>query len=44
MKVDIKPKQLIEASTDDRGRFTLGSDYANQEVTLLVVEDSDDDE
>ena len=38
MKVDVQPKQVIEATTDRRGRFTLGSEYANQDVTVLVVE------
>lgn len=38
MKVEIQPKQVVEATTDRRGRFTLGSEYANQEVTVLVVE------
>jgi len=38
MKVDVQPKQVVEATTDRRGRFTLGSEYANQDVTVLVVE------
>ena len=42
LKVEITPKKVIEASTDRRGRFTLGSEYANQEVTVLVVETEDD--
>lgn len=42
MKVEIKPKDLVEAKTDRRGRFTLGSDYANQNVTVLVVESDEE--
>jgi len=38
MKVDVQPKQVVEATTDRRGRFTLGSEYANQDVTVLVVD------
>ena len=38
MKVELKPKDLQTKSTDSRGRFTLGSEYANKEVTVMVVE------
>lgn len=38
MKVDISPKDLITKRTDNRGRLTLGSEYANQEVTVIVAE------
>jgi len=43
MKVDIDPMKILEKETDSRGRFTLGSDWANQEVKLLIVEDENDD-
>jgi hypothetical protein len=39
LTVEVDPKALYEKSTDDRGRFTLGSEYANQDVKLLVIED-----
>lgn len=35
--VELDPKDLQEKTTDRRGRFTLGSGYANQEVKILVV-------
>lgn len=38
LTVEIEPKDLMEKTTDRRGRFTLGSEYADQEVTILVVE------
>ena len=38
MKVELKPKDLQTKSTDSRGRFTLGSEYAHKEVTVMVVE------
>ena len=38
MMVDIKPTDLITKRTDPRGRITLGSEYANQEVTVIVAE------
>ena len=38
MKVEISPKDLITKRTDNRGRLTLGSEYANQEVTVIVAE------
>jgi len=43
MKVDIDPKAILQKETDSRGRFTLGSEWANQEVKLLVVEDENDE-
>lgn len=39
MKVEIDPSDLVERSTDDRGRFYLGSEYANQNVKVLILED-----
>jgi len=38
MKVEVEPKQLIEKKTDDRGRLTIGSEYKNQKVKVLIVE------
>lgn len=37
--VDVEPRQLIERKTDDRGRVTLGSEYANETVKILILED-----
>lgn len=31
-------ERLIEATTDSRGRVTLGSEYGNKDVTLAVVD------
>jgi len=46
MKVHIDSKDdIIEAKTDSRGRLTLGSEYANSEVQLAVLEvDPEEDE
>jgi len=41
LTIEIEPKDLVEATTDRRGRFTLGTDYANEDVTVLVVETDD---
>jgi len=38
VKVEFEPVEVIEKATDERGRVTLGSDYANQDVKLLVIE------
>jgi len=38
LTVEVDPKALLEKETDSRGRFTLGSEYANQEVKILVIE------
>jgi len=42
MKVDVTPKEVVEKTTDDRGRFNLGTEYANQDVRLLIVEADDE--
>jgi hypothetical protein len=39
MKVEIDPQELVERSADDRGRITLGSDYANENVKVLILND-----
>lgn len=38
MKVDVEVSDLVERATDDRGRLTLGSEYANADVTVAVLE------
>ena len=39
MKVYVESKdQIIEKRADSRGRVTLGSEYANKEVQLAVLE------
>ncbi|WP_336346095.1 hypothetical protein [Halalkalicoccus ordinarius] len=39
MKVYVKSKeQIIEKRADSRGRVTLGSEFANKEVQLAVLE------
>ncbi len=35
------PKDLITKKTDSRGRITLGTEYANEEVTVAVLEVSE---
>jgi len=41
MNVDVTPKQVVEKTADDRGRITLGAEYANEDVQLLIVENDD---
>ena len=44
MKLYIESKdQLLERTADGRGRITLGSQYADQDVTLAVI-DADGDQ
>jgi hypothetical protein len=38
MKVDVEVSDLVERATDDRGRLTLGSEYADKTVTVAVLE------
>jgi len=38
MKVYVESKdEIVEATTDSRGRLTLGSEYANEQVTVAVL-------
>lgn len=41
MKVVISKDDVVEATTDDRGRVYLGSEYANQNVEVAVLEAED---
>jgi hypothetical protein len=42
LKVEIEPNELVEKTADDRGRITLGTDYKNQDVKLLILGESDE--
>lgn len=45
MKVYVESKdEIVEATTDSRGRVTLGSEYANSEVQLAILEVESDEE
>lgn len=35
------PKDVVTKTTDDRGRITLGTDYAGRRVTVAVVDVED---
>lgn len=43
MQVEISAKDVDEYKADDRGRVTLGADYAGKRVTVAVVEVEDED-
>lgn len=43
MKVEVSAKDIEERSADDRGRVTLGAEYAGKTVTVAVLEVEDDD-
>jgi len=40
LTIECEPKQVVQKTTDRRGRLTLGKEYGDQEVTVLVVEPS----
>jgi len=43
MKVYVESKeQIVERKADDRGRVTLGSEYADEEVQIAIL-DADED-
>jgi len=35
------PRDIVTKTTDSRGRITLGSEYADTEVTVAVIETHD---
>jgi len=37
MKVEVKPDDVDEYPADNRGRITLGSDYAGETVEVAVL-------
>lgn len=39
MYVRINPDDVIEATTDSRGRVYLGSEYADSEVEIAVLDE-----
>ena len=42
MKIECTPKEVVSKTTDNRGRLNLGTEYADQHVTVLIVETDDD--
>jgi len=42
LQIDVEVSELVERATDDRGRLTLGSEYANADVTVAVLEVDDE--
>lgn len=43
MKIVVKSEDVQELKTDDRGRVYLGSEYANKEVEVAVLDVYEDD-
>lgn len=39
MQIDVEPSAVIEKDTDSRGRLTLGTEYADETVTVLVLDE-----
>lgn len=42
MNVEVSATDVEERKADDRGRVTLGSEYAGKTVTVAVLEVEDD--
>lgn len=42
MKVEVSATDIEERKADDRGRVTLGADYAGKTVTVAVLEVEDE--
>lgn len=42
MQVEVSAKDVNEKKADDRGRVTLGAEYAGKTVTVAVLEVEDD--
>ena len=43
MKVEVDPLEIQERAADERGRITIGMEYADETVTVAVIEVEDDD-
>lgn len=39
LKVEIEPEELVEKKADSRGRVNLGTDFADQDVKILILSD-----
>jgi hypothetical protein len=37
MKVEISKSDIVEATTDSRGRIYLGTEYANKNVEVAIL-------
>lgn len=42
MKVEVKATAIEEKKADDRGRVTIGADYAGKTITVAVLEVEDE--
>lgn len=42
MQVEVSAKDVDEYKADDRGRITLGAEYADKTVTVAVIEAEDE--
>ena len=42
MKVEVKATDVEEKKADDRGRVTLGAEFAGKNVTVAVLEVEDE--
>jgi hypothetical protein len=42
MQVEVSAKNIEEKKADDRGRVTLGAEYAGKTVTVAVLEVEDE--
>ena len=42
MQVEVSPTEVEERKADDRGRVTLGAEYAGKTVTVAVLEVDDE--
>ena len=41
MDVNVSKDDIVEATTDDRGRVYLGTEYANRSVEVAVLDAGD---
>jgi hypothetical protein len=39
VKIEISKDDIVEATTDDRGRIYLGTEYANRSVEVAILSD-----
>jgi hypothetical protein len=44
MLVEVDPDDILERTPDNRGRITLGKEYANRSVQIALLSEGDNDD
>ena len=42
VEIEVDPEDIVKKKSDDRGRVTLGAEYADKTVRVAILEVEDD--